>query len=66
MGALSRSISKAVYVELNSQQALDEAAEEWAKVSRNLDSKTKSDSTSTSYQAQENRSKDLKLLLSVP
>ena len=42
MGALSRSISQAVYVELNSQQALDEAAEEWAKMSRNLDSITKS------------------------
>ena len=66
VGALSRSISKAVYGELNSQQALDEAAEEWAKMSRNLESITKSDSTRTSCQAQENRLQDLKLLLSVP
>ncbi|GEM_PF-6588587 len=34
---LGRSISKAVYGELNSQQALDEAAEECAKIYRNLE-----------------------------
>jgi hypothetical protein len=63
---LGRSISKAVYGELNSQQALDKDAEEWAKIYKNLESITKSDSTRNSCQAQENRLQDLKLLLSVP